>query len=60
MNSAVLSRAAGIRPATLPSLDAIHLASALTIRRELTAFVCYDKRLLTAAKDAGLPVASPA
>lgn len=60
MSAAVLSRAAAIRPATLRSLDAIHLASALAVRRELTAFVCYDKRLLAAAKEAGLPTASPA
>ncbi len=42
----VLGRAASIRPRALRSIDAIHLASALSIRRELTAFVAYDKRLL--------------
>jgi predicted nucleic acid-binding protein len=56
----VLGKAAGIRPATLHAINAIHLASALAIRRELTAFVAYDKRLLAAAKKAGLPTASPA
>jgi hypothetical protein len=56
----VLGRAAGIRPPALRAAEAIHLASALTLRRELTAFVAYDKRLLAAARDAGLPVASPA
>jgi uncharacterized protein len=56
----VLGRAAGIRPPALRAADAIHLASALTLRRELTAFVAYDKRLLAAARDAGLPTASPA
>jgi predicted nucleic acid-binding protein len=55
----VLSKAAGGRPPTLRVIDAIHLASALAIRRELTAFVAYDKRLLAAAKAAGLPTASP-
>jgi predicted nucleic acid-binding protein len=45
---------------TLGALDAIHLASALVLRRELTSFVSYDKRLLAAARDAGLPTASPA
>jgi predicted nucleic acid-binding protein len=55
----VLSRAAGVRPATMRAIDAVHLASALAIRRDLTAFVAYDKRLLSAAKDAGLPTASP-
>ena len=55
----MLSKAAGGRPPTLRVIDAIHLASALAIRRELTAFVAYDKRLLAAAKAAGLPTASP-
>ncbi len=56
----VLSKAASVRPPTLRAVDAIHLASALAIRRELTAFVAYDKRLLAAARDAGLPTVSPA
>jgi uncharacterized protein len=59
MSDTVLNRAAGMRPVIMRSLDAIHLASALTIRRDLTVFVSYDKRLLTAATEAGLPVASP-
>jgi uncharacterized protein len=60
LSDEVLSKAAGVRPPTLRSLDAIHLASALAIRPELTAFVAYDKRLLAAAREAGLPTASPA
>ncbi|MGQ0773235.1 MAG: type II toxin-antitoxin system VapC family toxin [Pseudonocardiales bacterium] len=46
-------------PATLRTLGAIHLASALSVRDELTAFCCYDHRLLDAAGDAGLPVHAP-
>jgi predicted nucleic acid-binding protein len=45
---------------SLRSLDAIHLATAHEIRPELTAFVCYDKRLCDSAEALGLPVASPA
>lgn len=45
--------------ATLRTLDAIHLASALSVRDELIAFCCYDRRLLDAAGDAGLPVSAP-
>jgi uncharacterized protein len=60
VSDSVLSKAASVRPVILGAADAIHLASALTLRRELTAFVAYDKRLLAAARDAGLPVASPA
>jgi uncharacterized protein len=55
----LLDNAATLPPGALPTTSAIHLASALAIRRDLTAFVCYDKRLLDAAEAAGLPVASP-
>ena len=44
---------------TLHSLDAIHLTTAHELRTELTAFVCYDKRLLDSAHALGLPVESP-
>jgi predicted nucleic acid-binding protein len=44
---------------TLRSLDAIHLATAHELRTELTAFVCYDKRLCDSARTLGLPVESP-
>ncbi len=55
----ILDTAAALTPPSLRSLDAIHLASALTLRRDLGAFVAYDKRLLDAAEAAGLPIASP-
>jgi predicted nucleic acid-binding protein len=44
----------------LRSLDAIHLATAHQVRTDLTAFVCYDKRLLGSAQALGLPAESPA
>ncbi len=44
---------------TLRSLDAIHLTSARILASELDAFISYDDRLLTAATEAGLVVASP-
>jgi predicted nucleic acid-binding protein len=53
----VLARRA--KPVTVRSLDAIHLGTALYSRSGLTSFVTYDKRLLEAAKAAGLPVDSP-
>lgn len=56
----LLDNAATVPPGGLPTTAAVHLASALTIKRDLTAFVCYDKRLRDAAEAAGLPVASPA
>jgi uncharacterized protein len=49
-----------VTPATVRSLDAIHLGTALCSRPSLTAFVTYDKRLLDLAQPAGLPIDSPA
>jgi predicted nucleic acid-binding protein len=49
-----------VSPVTVRSLDAIHLATALSARNNLTSFVTYDKRLLDAAIAAGLPADSPA
>ena len=59
LSTEVLDNAATMPPQRLGTADAIHLASALAIRRDLSAFVAYDKRLLEAAAEAGLPVASP-
>ena len=39
-------------------LDALHLASAVLLSDELTAFIVYDQRLTSAARAAGLVVAS--
>lgn len=55
----VLARAASLEPPRLRSLDAIHLATALSIDG-LDAFVTYDHRLADAAREAGLAVVSPA
>jgi uncharacterized protein len=52
--------AQAVRPATVRSLDAIHLGTALHAGGTLTSFVTYGKRLLDAAAAAGLPVDSPA
>ena len=46
-----------IRPKTVRSLDAIHLATALRVQP--ASFVTYDKRLADAARDAGLTVEAP-
>ena len=43
----------------LRTLDALHLASALLLRDEVTAFIAYDARLQAAARAAGLPTTSP-
>ena len=55
----VMTLAESIGPATLRSLDAIHLAAAAYFEPELTAFVTYDHRLLNGCRDIGLTTASP-
>lgn len=55
----VLTEAASIDPATLRSLDAVHLATALSIREEIGVFVTYDQRLAGAAAEQGLVVVQP-
>jgi predicted nucleic acid-binding protein len=55
----LLKTAGRLQPPVLRSLDAIHLAAAITLREELECFVAYDERLLDAASALGLPVASP-
>jgi uncharacterized protein len=59
VTTADLDLAARLNPASLRSLDAIHLAAAMRLGGELEAFITYDERLLTAASALGMPVASP-
>ena len=59
LTSAMAAAAAITPPAELRTLDAIHLATAHTHRRSLTALCAYDRRLLEAAASQGLPTASP-
>ena len=55
----VIDHAAEVGGPLLRSLDAIHLASALSIGVDLAAFVCFDRRLLEAASAAGLEAVHP-
>jgi len=55
-----IRRIAGrLEPAQLRTLDAIHLATALRVRDELDGFVCYDDRLIGAARSGGFAVFTP-
>lgn len=56
----LVEQASVVGPAGLRTLDAIHLASALSVSEDLMAFVVYDTRLGTAAAEAGLEVVAPA
>lgn len=57
---ATLLRAAGVSPAELRTLDAIHLACALQLGGAVRGLISYDIRLATAARAAGLEVIAPA
>ncbi|MDE2659588.1 MAG: type II toxin-antitoxin system VapC family toxin [Acidobacteriota bacterium] len=59
LDDRVLSAAAEVEPAGLRSLDAIHLATALSLFG-LGSFVTYDQRLLASASAAGLRAMAPA
>ncbi|WP_051392929.1 type II toxin-antitoxin system VapC family toxin [Glycomyces arizonensis] len=46
-------------PGNIRTLDAIHVATALSIADYLTVLVSYDRRMLKIAEEQGLPTASP-
>jgi uncharacterized protein len=59
IDDAVIAAASDLDPADLRSLDAIHLATALSLGAELGVFVSYDSRLLKAANRARISAAAP-
>lgn len=60
LDDAVLRAAARLTPPGLRTLDAIHLATALSTGRRLGVLFSYDDRLCEAAQAAGVAVARPA
>jgi predicted nucleic acid-binding protein len=56
----VLARAGMLEPGELRSLDAIHLATAERLGRDIRELVIYDERLAQAARQLGYKVCSPA
>ncbi len=60
LDDAVLDEATSVGSAGLRSLDALHLATALSIRDEIGALFTYDQRLADAAGEQGLNVLQPA
>ena len=55
----VLAAATRAEPPSLRTLDAIHLATAVSLGHELAGMVVYDRRLADAARHAGLTVWAP-
>jgi uncharacterized protein len=60
LSPAVLESAGRMPDPRLRTLDAIHLATALLVREELSVLLSYDERLLDAAAAHGIPTAAPA
>ena len=60
VDAITLELASELEPPALRSLDAIHLATALSLGGELDRFHCYDARLAEAAVALGLRVSDPA
>ena len=59
LDGSVMRAAADLPPGQLRTLDALHLASALSLGSDLSAMVVYDDRLGEAALQVGLRVLSP-
>jgi predicted nucleic acid-binding protein len=55
----IRGRACELEPATLRSLDAIHVATALDLGELLAYMYAYDARMASAASDAGIQVHAP-
>ncbi len=59
IDDALLDNAALLPVEDLRSLDAIHLAAAQRLGRDLAVLVSYDERMLSAARAVGIPVTTP-
>ena len=60
VTTAVFEEAGRLDPAVVRSLDAIHLAAALSLGDDLEGLVTYDERLADAARANGVAVVAPA
>ncbi|HEX3424768.1 MAG TPA: type II toxin-antitoxin system VapC family toxin [Acidimicrobiales bacterium] len=59
VNEQILNAAGALPPADLRSLDAIHLATARQLGRDVNQLVTYDERMADAARGTGFNVATP-
>ena len=55
----ILDAASELNPVELRSLDALHLATVLSLGEDIERFYCYDERLAGAAQALGVEVAQP-
>jgi len=59
LDDVILEEASALEPASVRSLDAIHIASALALGDELSAVVTYDRRMAEGAALCGLRTVAP-
>lgn len=59
INESLLNDAGTLEPTLLRTLDAIHLATAYSLGRDVGRVVTYDERMADGARGLGLAVASP-
>jgi len=59
LDEPILDAAAALDPAELRSLDALHLATAVSLGKQLERLYCYDLRLTDAAQALGIQVSRP-
>ena len=59
VSTAIFEEAGRLDPVIVRSLDAVHLAAALSLGDDLDAIVTYDDRLAEAARANGIAVAAP-
>ena len=55
----IRARASLLEPATVRSLDALHLATAIEVGDALDALITYDTRMAEAGRSLGLAVTAP-
>lgn len=60
LEPSIIEIAAELEPAELRSLDALHIATILSLGDDLGRVYCYDTRLTDATRALGVEVASPA
>lgn len=59
LDEPILQAAAELEPAELRSLDALHLATVVSLGEDLERLFCYDARLMEAAQALGIEVSQP-
>lgn len=60
LDQPIIEIAGELEPAELRSLDALHLATILSLGEDVERVYCYDSRLTSSARALGIEVAQPA